>query len=144
MDQNLPKSTLKPEMTHEASIKVTETLTVPKVSAAIEPFADMPSVFATAFLVAHVEATCIACIRAHLEDGEHSVGTHVDLSHTAATPVGMNVTAKVRLTAVEGRMLTFAVEVRDEAGSIGAGEHQRAVVDVHRFMAKVEAKGSNA
>jgi fluoroacetyl-CoA thioesterase len=144
MDQNLPKSTLEPGLTHEATIAVTDALTVPKVSSAIEPFADMPSVFATAFMVAHVEATCIACIRAHLEDGEHSVGTHVDVSHTAATRVGMNVTAKVRLTAVKGRMLTFAVEVRDDAGSIGSGAHKRAIIDVRRFLENVEAKRISA
>jgi fluoroacetyl-CoA thioesterase len=140
-DQNLPKPTLVSGLTFEATIVVTDALTVPNVSDAIEPFADMPPVFATAFMVAHVEATCIACIQAHLGEGEHSVGTNVSLSHTAATPVGMQVTATVRLTEVEGRILTFSVEVRDDAGSIGSGEHKRVIIDVRRFLEKVEAKG---
>ena len=137
------KSTLAAGLSHEASLRVTDALTVPKVSDAIAPFADMPPVFATAFMVAHVEATCIACLRGHLDEGEHTVGTHVNLSHTAATPVGMDVTASVELTCADGRMLTFRVEVRDEAGSIGQGTHQRAVIDVARFMVKVEQKSSN-
>lgn len=131
---------MKTGLKHEATILVTDALTVPNVSDAIEPFADMPPVFATAFMVAHIEATCIACLRGHLDDGEHTVGTHVDVSHTAATPVGMNVAASVELTQVEGRTLTFRVEVRDDAGPIGSGVHKRAVIDVERFMAKVEAK----
>ena len=136
------KTTLAPGLAHEATLCVTDALTVPHVSDAIAPFADMPPVFATAFMVAHVEATCIACLRGHLDAGEHSVGTHVDLSHTAATPVGLDVTAHVQLTEVEGRMLTFAVEVRDEAGPIGAGTHRRAVIDVERFMTKVQTRGA--
>ena len=113
------KPTLAPGLSHGASLCVTDALTVPKVSDAIAPFADMPPVFATAFMVAHVEATCISCLRGHLDDGEHTIGTRVDLSHTAATPVGMDVTASVELTEVDGRTLTFHVEVRDEAGPIG-------------------------
>ena len=115
---------------------------MPKVSDTIAPFADMPPVFATASMVAHIEATCIACVHGHLDDGEHTVGTHVDLSHSAATPMGMGVTASVWLTPVDGRTLTFCVEVHDEAGPIGAGTHRRAVIDIAPFMAKVDQKAA--
>ena len=135
------RPTLAPGLNAEATLRVTAALTVPNVSEALEPFADMPPVFATAFMVAHAEATCVVCLRGHLDAGEHTVGAHVDLSHMAATPVGMDVTASVELVAVEKRMLTFRVAVRDEAGPIGEGTHRRAVIDVARFTAKVEEKG---
>ena len=111
---------------------------MPKVSDTIAPFADMPPVFATASMVAHIEATCIACLLRHLDEGEHTVGTHVDLSHTAATPVGIDVTASVELTREDWQKLTFRVEVRDEAGPIGEGTGRRAVINVARFMGRVE------
>ena len=136
------KPTLAPGLSHEASLRVTEALTVPKVPDAIAPFADMPPVFATAFMVAQVEATCIACLRGHLGEGEHTVETHVDLSHAAATPVGMEVTASVELTHMDGRVLTFRVELRDQAGPIGEGTHQRAVIGVARSMAEVEQEAA--
>ncbi|WP_114389625.1 thioesterase family protein [Notoacmeibacter marinus] len=137
------KPSLKPGLVHEAALTITEELTVPNISSRFEIFDDMPPVFATAFMVAHVEATCIVCIRDHLDDGEHTVGTHVDLSHTAATPVGMTVIASVELAGVTGRILIFDVEVHDEAGPVGSGTHQRTVIDVERFNAKVEEKAEH-
>ena len=136
----MPRPSLRPGLAGEADLIVTDRLTVPNVSAAIRPFADMPPVFATAFMVAHVEATCIACLEGHLLPGKHTLGTHVDLSHVAATPVGMTVTARVRLAGVDGRALTFEVEVCDDAGEIGRGRHRRAIIDVDRFLRKVAAK----
>jgi fluoroacetyl-CoA thioesterase len=136
------KTTLARGLEHEATLTVTEDLTVPRVSPHLDDFADMPPVFATAFMVGLIEATCIACIREHLDPGEHSVGTHVDVSHVAATPVGLTVTARVRLTAVDRRALTFEVEASDDAGPIGSGTHRRAVIDVERFMGKVREKAS--
>ena len=95
------KPTLAPGLTHEATLTVTDDLTVPHVSPHVAAFNDMPAVFATAYMVGFIEATCIECIRAHLDEGEHSVGTQVNVTHTAATPVGMTVTARVRLTEVD-------------------------------------------
>jgi fluoroacetyl-CoA thioesterase len=134
---------LAPGLVHEQSLRVTPALTVPRVSLDLAQFADMPAVFATAFLVAFVEDSCIAAIRPFLAPGQHSVGTHVDLSHTAATPVGMTVTARVELVAVEGRTLTFQVACRDGRESIGAGRHERMVIDLARFEARVAAKAAN-
>lgn len=136
------KTTLASGLEHEAMLTVTEDLTVPRVSPHLSDFAGMPPVFATAFMVGFIEAACIACIRKHLDAGEHSVGTHVDMSHVAATPVGLTVTARVQLMAVDRRALTFEIEASDDAGSIGSGTHRRAVIDVERFMGKVQEKVS--
>ena len=125
---------------HSQSALVDAALTVPNVSTAFGAFQDMPPVFATAFLVGFVEATCIEALRPYLAAGQHTVGIHVDLSHSAATPIGMTVTADVELIAVEGRRLRFKVECRDDAEVIGAGFHVRAIIDTAKFLARVEAK----
>ena len=134
------KETLVPGLTHQARIVVDDSLTVPAVSQHLAAFADMPPVFATAMMVGFIEATCIELMAPHLDEGEHSVGVHVDVGHTAATPVGMDVLAEVALTAVEGRILTFEVKAFDDAGPIGGGVHKRAVILKDRFMEKVAAK----
>jgi len=127
---------------HRLDLRVDERLTVPFVSAAFAGFADMPPVFATAFMVAFIEWTCVEALRSHLGLGEGTVGTHVDVSHIAPTPVGMMVTAEVELIAVDRRKLRFKVSCRDEAGLIGEGYHERAVIQRDRFMARVQAKAA--
>ena len=76
----------------------------------------------------------------HLAEGEGSVGTHLDVSHDAATPIGMKVWAECELIEVNGRALTFTVTAYDEAGVIGKGTHKRAVINVEKFLAKVGQK----
>ena len=134
------KDTLEPGLTHQASLSVDDSLTVPQVSAHLGAFADMPPVFATAMMVGFIEATCIELMAPHLDQGEHSVGVMVDVSHTAATPVGMGVRAEVKLTEVDGRILTFDVAAFDDAGPIGSGTHKRAVILRDRFLQKVSEK----
>ena len=129
---------------HSFTIVVDESLTVPRVSAAFADFRDMPPVFATAYLVGFVEAACIDALKPHLADGEKTLGVHVDLSHSAATPVGMSVTADVELVAVEGRRLRFRVECRDEADVICAGFHDRYLIDAAKFMDRVKRKQARA
>ncbi|WP_114391306.1 thioesterase family protein [Notoacmeibacter marinus] len=136
------KDTLLPDLGHTGELKVTPDLTVPEVSDHLTAFSDMPPVFATAMMVGFIEATCIEAIAPHLDDGEHSVGTHINVSHFAATPVGMTVRVEVRLTQVERRMLTFKVEAFDDVGLIGKGSHHRAVIDKDRFVAKAEEKAA--
>ena len=133
---------LQPGLVHTATLRVDESLTVPRVSPHLAAFADMPPVFATAFLVSFVEATCVEAIRPYLGEGQHSVGTQVDLSHSAATPVGMTVTAHIELAEVEGRRLRFKVECRDEVDVIGVGHHERFVIDHAKFTARVKAKAA--
>ncbi|MBK7720731.1 MAG: thioesterase family protein [Austwickia sp.] len=132
--------TLTPGLTHTASLTVDDSVTVPSLPAALGDFNDMPVVFATAYLVAFTEATCIQLLEEHLGDGERSVGTHADLSHLAATPVGMTVTAEVELTEVDGKALTFQVRLRDDAGPIGAGTHQRAIIRTEPFNRRLAQK----
>ena len=124
---------------HSLTIQVDDSLTVPRVSPAFG-FHDMPPVFATAYLVGFVEAACIDALKPHLGDGEKTLGVHVDLSHKAATPVGMSVTAEVELVAVEGRRLRFRVECRDEADVICAGFHDRYLIDAAKFLERVKKK----
>jgi fluoroacetyl-CoA thioesterase len=126
------------------TLKVDQTLTVPAVSEAFTGFRDMPPVFATAYMVGFIEWACIEAIRPWLEPGEHTVGTHVNVSNMAATPVGMNVTAFVELVEVEGRKLRFRVTCRDEVDIIGEGTHERVVINPETFMARVSAKRNAA
>jgi fluoroacetyl-CoA thioesterase len=100
----------------------------------------MPPVFATAFLVGFVEDTCVAALKPHLAPGQRSVGTHVNVSHSAATAVGMTATCEVELVELDGRKLKFKVLCTDENGPIGAGFHERVLIDLERFLARLEAK----
>ena len=101
---------------------------------------DMPPVLATAIMVGFIEATCIEAIAPHLDQGEHSVGIHVDVSHIAATPASMSITAEVELLEVNGRKLRFRVRAEDEDGLIGEGLHQRAIIDTGKFNDRLAAK----
>jgi len=105
-------------------------------------FADMPAVFATAMMVGFMEQTCIEALRPYLEEGQRTVGTHVDMSHVAATPVGMVVEARVELVEVQGKALVFKVACSDEAGPIGEGVHRRAIIDLRRFEERLAAKAT--
>jgi fluoroacetyl-CoA thioesterase len=136
----MPKPTLRPGLRHSETIHVTDRLIVPEMADRFSEFDSMPPVFATAYLVAFVEWTCVRAIAAHLLDGEASVGTLIDLSHGAATPVGMTATAAIELVEVSGRRLRFQVACRDERDAIGAGFHQRVVIDEARFLARLAEK----
>ena len=136
----MPKDTLRPGLAHAETITVTDRLIVPEMADFFSNFAGMPPVLATAYLVAFVEWTCVRALRPHLLDGEHSVGTHVDLSHTAATPAGMKATAAIELIERDGRRLRFKVACRDERDEIGAGFHERVVIDQARFLNKLADK----
>jgi fluoroacetyl-CoA thioesterase len=131
---------LQPGLRHVQRLRVDRSLTVPAVAAAFTGFADMPPVFATAFLVGFIEWACIEALGPYLDPGEGSVGTHIDVSHVAATPVGMEVTAAVELIEVQGRRLRFKVTCRDEADLIGEGFHERFIIDRGKFMHRVAAK----
>ncbi len=124
---------LKPGLRHEATVKVVAGMLVPNVSIHLPAFSDMPPVFATAMMIGFIEAACIECLRGHLASGEHTVGTHVNVSHLAATPEGMSVRAVVELVSIDGKRLEFNVEAFDENGLIGEGTHHRAVIDLERF-----------
>ena len=125
--------------------RVPESKTVPRIYAEAADFQVMPRVFATGYLVALVEWACIELIKPHLDwPGEQSLGTHVDLSHTAATPPGLTVEVRTRLESVEGRKPTFSVSAHDGMDAITSGRHERHVIDAARFLAKVESKAAKA
>jgi fluoroacetyl-CoA thioesterase len=104
-------------------------------------FVAMPEVFATGFLVGFLEWACILAVNPHLHwPSEQTVGTLINVSHQAATPHGLRVTAKVELIAIEGRKLIFNVEAHDDVELISTGTHERFIINREKFDAKLAAK----
>ena len=135
------KETLKPGIKYEHKFVVPSSKTVPALYPESEEFLAMPEVFATGFLVGFLEWACIKAINPHLDwPKEQTVGTHIDVSHEAATPPGLEVTAIAELVEVSGRKLVFAVEAHDGVELISKGRHERFVIDKEKFDAKVEKK----
>ena len=97
-------------------------------------------VFGTPFLIALMEEAACRAIHPFLEEGQSSVGIHLDVSHDAATPVGMTVRAEAEVTAVEGRILTFRVTASDACGPIGQGTHRRCIIRQASFLERTYAK----
>ena len=115
--------------------------TVPALYPEAEEFVAMPEVFATGFLVGLLEWACIKLINPHLDwPQEQTVGTHVNVSHQAAPPPGLIITATVELIAIEDRKLTFAVEAHDGFEIISIGYHERFIINREKFDAKVAIK----
>ena len=77
----------------------------------------------------------------YYEEGQSSVGTHLDVSHDAATPVGMKVRAEAEVIEVDRRRIVLSVAAYDEMGLIGKGTHERFLIDAAKFIAKAEGKG---
>ena len=100
----------------------------------------LPPVFATPMLVLAIENAALAALKPYLEPGESAVGTRVDVRHLAATPVGQRVTAWAEVTAVSGRRIEFKVGAEDESEAIGAGTHERVLIDMRRFGDQLAAK----
>ena len=138
------KDTLRAGIKASFSYTVPDDKTVPHLFRDAAEMADMPEVFATGFMVALMEWTCLQALAPHLDDGEGSVGIHVDISHDAATPPGMTVTVDVEATEVEGRKVWFSVRAHDGVDQIGEGYHQRAIVDWEKFKARVAKKQAKA
>src|SRR5947208_16427201 len=91
------------------------------------------AVLATPVMINLIEAAALQAVEHLLPAGHQSLGIHLDVSHTAATPVGLRVTATAQVTAVEGRAISFRVEARDEREKIGGGTHKRAAASAPRF-----------
>ena len=134
------KATLKAGLTHRFTYQVPAQKTVPHLYQEAPEFQTMPAVFATGFMVGLLEWTCIQLLAPHLDAGEGSLGTHIDVSHMAATPAGLNVTVDAECTAVRGRRASFRVRAHDGVDMIGEGRHERAIVVWDRFNAKVAEK----
>ena len=97
-------------------------------------------VLATPIMIAWMEECCMECVQPRLEEGQSTVGTLLNVTHEAPTPVGNTVTVNCFLRQVDGRRLVFAVEASDKGGIIGRGSHERFVVDSVRFQAKCDKK----
>ena len=138
------KPTLKPGLKHSFSYVVPENKTVPYTYPESPIIAAMPKVFATGFMIVLMEWTCTQLLGQYLDAGEGSLGTHVDVSHLAATPPGMTVKVDVEVLDVQGRKVVFKVRAHDGMDLIGEGRHERVVVAWDRFNAKVAEKAKSA
>lgn len=127
-------SKLKVGLEGTASLVVTDAQTAPQVGSG------RVAVLATPVMINLIEAAALAACEALLPDGYQSLGIHLDVRHFAATPVGMSVTATAKVTAIDGRTVSFGVAVADEKEPIGDGTHQRVVVNVARFVERVRRK----
>jgi predicted thioesterase len=127
-------SDLRPGLAGSAELKVAVEHTAPSIGSGLVP------VLATPVMINVIEAAALAAVEHLLPAGHQSLGIHLDVRHFAATPIGMQVRATAELIGVDGRTLTFRVEARDDNEPIGDGSHQRVVVNVARFDARVQKK----
>lgn len=113
---------------------VTDELTAAQVGSGVV------RVFATPMMIALMEKTSSQSVAPYLEEGESTVGTLINVSHVAATPVGMQVRCETELIEVDRRRLVFKVAAYDERGLIGEGTHERFIINIDKFQAKANAK----
>ena len=125
---------LKPGVTGRAELVVGEEHTAPRVGSG------RVRVLATPVMINLIEAAALAAVEHLLPAGHQSLGTLLNVRHTAATPVGMRVVASAEVTAVEGRTIRFRVEARDEKEPIGDGTHERVIVNVAKFDERLRRK----
>jgi fluoroacetyl-CoA thioesterase len=102
--------------------------------------ASLPPVLSTPTMILMMENAAQAALEPFFEDGESAVGSRVDVRHLAATPVGHQVTASARVTAVQGRRISFEVRAVDGSELIGEGTHERTLIDMEKFCARLAAK----
>lgn len=136
------KDTLTVGLEHTLSYRVPKERTVPFLYPESARFRDMPEVFATGYLVGFMEWACMEALAPYLEDGERTVGTMINVTHEAATPVGMEVSATVRLIEIDGKKTVWEIVARDEVDVIGRGTHARYTINFESFSARVAAKGA--
>jgi len=125
---------IQPGLAGSASLIVAEEHTAPRVGSG------RVHVLATPVMINLIEAAALEAVERFLPAGHQSLGTLLNVRHIAATPVGMRVTARAEVIAVEGRTIRFRVEAHDERELIGDGEHARVVVNVAKFDQRVQRK----
>lgn len=138
------KPSLRAGLKHRFSYTVPVTKTVPHLYAEAPELQAMPEVFATGFLVGLMEWTCVQLLQPHLDAGEGSLGTHIDVSHKSATPAGMTVTVEAECVEVRGPRARFTLRAHDGVDEIGAGTHERFIVSWDRFNRGIAAKAARA
>ena len=135
------KDTLKAGLEHELRFRVPATKTVPALYPESSEFQVMPRVFATGYMVGLIEWTCIQAVNPHIDwPNEQTVGIHVNVNHTAATPPGLEVSVRVRLIEVDGKRLVFETELSDGVDNISKGTHERFIINAQKFNHKIKQK----
>lgn len=124
----------------KVGLKGEASVTVVQGNTALEIGSGSVPVFATPMLVALMENAAINALVGELADGQTTVGTNVDVAHTAATPIGKKITARAELVEIDGRRLKFNVTAEDDFGSVGSGTHERFIVNLEKFLARVKEK----
>lgn len=139
------KESLQPGLVFEFSFPVNEERLVPHLLPDSPEFQMMPRVLATGYMVGLMEWACIKALNPHLDwPKEQTVGTHVDLSHSAATPAGLTVIVRGRLDEMQGRKLIFSLQAFDGVDEISRGRHERYVINAESFNARAEEKHRRA
>ncbi|AGT04464.1 hypothetical protein cgp_0542 [Corynebacterium glutamicum MB001] len=131
------KETLTTGLTHQMTYIVPANRTVPHLLPEAAEFETMPDVLATGYMVGIIEWACMELLRPHLDDGEISLGTHVNFSHAAPTVPGSTVTIDVEVTEINRRAVTFNITAADEFATISTGTHQRGVVNREKFVSRL-------
>lgn len=130
-------TTLQTNQTHQLRSTVEPTRTAAALADAHE---SLPAVFGTPFMVADMERACAALLAQDLADGQVSVGARIEVSHTAPTAIGGEITVTARFTECDGPLFWFDVWAEDSAGRIGKGRIARAIVDQKALLAKAAAR----
>jgi predicted thioesterase len=130
---DLPEE-LKPGLTGAAEIVVGTRDTAPHVGSG------KIGVLATPIMVNLMEAAALQAVEKFMPQGYQTVGTHLDVKHFAATPVGLRVRAEAKLVKVDGRTLTFRIQAVDDREPIGEGDHERLIINVERFDQRMQRK----
>jgi len=125
---------LKPGLAGRAELVVSDAHTAKSVGSGVA------GVLATPVMINLIEAAALQAVEPHLPEGQQSLGTWLEVSHVAATPVGMRVVATAELVRVDGRILEFKVKAVDEVEEIGSGVHRRVVVNGEKFAARIANK----
>jgi fluoroacetyl-CoA thioesterase len=137
-------NTLQEGMEFEFDYEVPPDKTVPHLFPEFPEGGLMPDVLATGYMVGLFEFACIKAINPHIDwPRQQTVGIHVNVSHTAATPPGFTVKVKGRLEKVDGRKLSFSLVAHDGAGTISKGTHDRFIIDAEKFNAAVAQKAAD-
>ncbi|MEJ2657215.1 MAG: thioesterase family protein [Desulfobacterales bacterium] len=129
---------LKIGITHEMERETTEDMSAQKV------YPHVPNVYATRAMVGHIEEVCADMVLPYLKEGQQTVGTGMTFKHMAATPLGMKVHYKAKLTDVDGPKLVFEVEGFDEVDKIGEATHYRFIINAEKFNKQVAKKAKEA
>ena len=125
---------INPGIKNQLRQTVTDQMTADRVGSGLA------QVFATPMMIALMEKTCADSVAPLLPEGQSTVGTHIDVSHCSATPVGMDVWCDSELIEVDRRRLLFSVKAYDPCGLIGEGKHERFIVDNERFQQRSDSK----